>query len=48
MTINSFEELESWEDARELAKVVRLFTKTELISIQRKRAGFFPSLSSLC
>ncbi|HPF93612.1 MAG TPA: four helix bundle protein [Tenuifilaceae bacterium] len=32
MTINSFEELEIWKDARELAKVVRLFTKTEPFS----------------
>jgi four helix bundle protein len=32
MTINSFEELEIWKDARELAKVIRLLTKREPFS----------------
>lgn len=32
MTINSFEELEIWKDARELARVIRLLTKREPFS----------------
>jgi four helix bundle protein len=32
MTINSFEELDIWKDARELAKVIRLLTKREPFS----------------
>lgn len=32
MTINSFEDLDIWKDARELAKVIRLLTKREPFS----------------
>jgi len=32
MTINSFEELDIWKDARELAKVIRLLTKRKPFS----------------